>query len=1208
MKKYKQIAIISMSIIAIFYTIWLLILPIAVNLSFAKDMAQSIVREQTGLNLSIDKIKLLTGFPLKVGLSLTDANLTCANEDNIGSVEKISVKLNILPLIFGKIKIDNIDIETLTAGTQIDKNGHLIVEKCLVFPQEQTTKTNDSTNFSLDKKLPNIKIKNLTLNLKDLETSNTLSLQLANLLISKFILDEHIAINTQGKILLNETANINFDIQTDSFLPKITMPEPATEQKTNTPYFNFIKEFANYNLLADIKSDLKITQKNKDIYADGVFDIDGLSFKIENKQLPASYLHTIFEKEKGKLESRIFISEEENFALNGQLIAGNKPELNLEFITDKISFDNIKKIALAALNSLAINNNIQSLQTNGYIISNLKVNTNFNKFNSTGSFRIADGEIISDKHNLFIKKINSNLNFAENELKISNTSALINDALLELKGSINSDAIADVTLFTNKLPLAKLANSFLPNDLKNSYEITSGILDLNLLLQGKLESIKPSANLNLTNLKITDKINKINLQNALTQINLNTDGKTFSGNITLKDSYGFFTNLNSKITMPMLTANITPTQIILNKSDILFNSSKATIEGVIENYLSSADMNFTIDGKINTSDIKNLFPKELANEIKAQGIIPIKAKFNGTNIFTITAQTFADKNNFIDIVNIDKLTNQPSILNANIQLDKNNIIINDIGLYAAKTDIFTDDFSKNLQNSKQLIGILGNIINFEKFQNLKIFTKENLGINIFNIFTNLNAEIIANGNLNSPEIKGNINLGQLNAPDYLIKGQIANIILSNKEISADILGLNLNDSVIDAKFNAKNSFNLPFVINSMELNSDSIDLDKVIIITTKFPQGTSAPTNAPMIPVTIKSGNAKVGYFKVGTLSANNITTPLILSNDILKMNGLKGTAFSGELNGDVSYDLKKLLLQANLNGQNMEANPAVSALIGIKDQIKGTLDFDANISMKGATMEEQLQTLNGTANFEVTDGQLGSLGRIETYLMAANIVSSKFIQSSINNIINTVLPYNSGQVAKAQGKLSFSKGNVYFKPIISTGKEMSLYVDGYLNMLNYNGDIKILGKLNQEIVNILGPITNLSVENILSYIPKIGNNASILFQSLNTPIDSNELKNIPSLTPEANNKAFKVLIKGNTMSAGAIKSFQWLSSEEDINSTENSLEPTSQPTSKEAYEQLKTTVQQQTEQKINEAIENNETLKKIKNFSDFLKNSNTQN
>jgi len=1216
MRKLKLIGIALASLIVLFYILYLLVLPNVINLSFAKDIAKDIAKEQAGVDVSIGKIKLLTGFPLKAGAKINDISLTCADGTNTLTLKEVKADADIFPLLFKKIKVNNIEISGLDASSDISKDGKLSLEKCFVFPENtQQQNTTQPMDFSIDENLPNIKLSNINLNLKDLETKNVLGLNLEKLFVSKLILNKHITIETKGDIQLNETPNITFDIKADSFLPEIQMPAATNKTPQKQPeYINFIKEFANYNLLADIKSDLKITN-DKDLAVIGFANIDGLSYKIKGKQLPVSFMHTKFSNKQGDLDSRIYISEEENFGLTALIKNAKKLNMEASFTTDKISFKNLQELATALLNSLNIKNDFASLKTNGYIISNLKFKTDSKTIQSSGSFRLADGEIISAKDNLKITKINSNINLEDNALNITDTSALINDALIEIKGNITKDAVADISVIAEKMPLAKLASTFLTGELSN-YEVKNGILTVKLLLKGKLESIKPSINANLLTLDILDKLNDIKLSNASTSINIDTDGKTFSGNIKSSDIKVNLPAMNLSLAIPALTSDITSEEIKLNNTAINLNNSKINILGNIKNYLQTPAINFTADGNILANDIKNILPKEISSLTTAQGIIPLKAKVNGTEEIKLTAQIFADEKNNFNIITIDKLLNKPSILNADIILKGNNIAINDAGIYAVSTKTLSDNFSHNLNSSNEIIKISGNLINGETLKNIKFTTNGILGISALGVNTDFDANLDINGNVNVPTIKGNINLKKINAPDYLIKGQLANINITPTNIVADVFGLNLNGSMLDIKANAKNSFEMPFLITTMNVVANNIDLDKIIEITTKFPQPATTNTttislsNTPMIPVEIKKGIAQVKDFKVGTLGGSNISADFTLKNDILDMKNLVGTAFKGNLTGDVAYDLKNLILTAKLHGENMDANPAVGALIGIKDQIMGTLKFDADISMAGATMEEQLQTLKGSADFEVIDGQLGSLGRIETYLKAANIVSSSFIKTSLNAILDTVLPYNSGQVAKAEGKLTFKDGNAIFQPITSTGKEMSLYVDGYLNMLNYNGDIKILGRLNQEIVNILGPVGNLSADKVLSYIPVIGITTAALFDSLNAPVDENELKTIPELTPKANNKAFKVIIKGNTMSANAVKSFQWLATQEELSNTENKLDQQQivKPAySKEELEQIKTNVQTQVEDKLNKVIEKNETLQKIKSFNDFLKTNSTQ-
>ncbi len=1218
MRKLKIFGLVSASILTVFYIVYLLVLPIVVDLSFAKDFVKTLAKEQIGVDINFDRMKLITGFPLKAGVKIINLNLTCDNSVEVAKLENASVKISLIPLIFKKIQISNVDINSLIINLDISKEGKLSLEKCFVISEQpETSSSKNDFNFAIDEKLPVVKLKNIILNLKDAETLATLSLKLDELFLDKAVLNKHFFVDTQGKILLNEINNINFDLRIDSFMPVITSFE-SSEVSEPAEYFNFIKEFVNYNLLADIKADLKIKQKNKDIYMNGYANIDGLSFKIDGRQLPVSYLHTKFTDKQGEMDSRIYVSETENFALNSTIRRAKNIDLDASFTTDKLSFFNIQKIVLAIMNSLNIRNDFGKLKTNGYIVSNLKLKTDSEKFESEGNFRIADGEIISQTDGLFIKNINSSINLENNALQINKTSALVNDSLFDIKGTINSDAMVDITINTNKLPLSKLASAFLAGDMKKNYDIKSGTLDLNLLLNGKLDKLKPSLNVVLLSLEIFDKINKITLTNSDTNIKIVTDGKEFNGNIISNNTKAALAGMNVNLSIPSLKADILTDKITINKSDILLNSSKTVLQGTVENYLNKPALDIKLDGNIAANDIKNLLPKEISSLVSAKGQIPLKVKIDGTENIDIKAQIFANANNNIDLITVDKLKNQNSILNTDIEIGHNNILIKDIGFYLPKVKSLSDDFSSNISSAQKVVGLTGELLEGARLKNIKIETSEPLKLNIMNISMNAKGNIVVEGKIAAPLLKGNINLTNINAPDYLIKGQLANINITTSLINADLLGLDLNGSIVDLKAEANSNFSFPFVINTLDITSDLIDLDKILLITTKFPQNTAsqkvsnASNSSVMVPVNINKGSARLGNFKIGTLAVENVSSNFMLFNDTLELKNIKALAYKGNLAGTIEYNLKNLKMKAKLSGENMDANPAVGALLGIKNQIMGNLKFDADISMQGATMEEQLKSLKGNANFEVKDGQLGSLGKLETYLKAANIISSKFVQSSINTIISAVMPYNSGQISYAKGQLKFSDGNVKFEPINSSGKEMALNITGYLNMINYNGDIKILGRLNQEIVNLLGPLGNISVDKIIGYIPKIGDTAANLFKTFNIQATEKDLANIPSLTPNANSKTFKVLIKGNTMSANAVKSFQWLSAEEAINSAETSIEKQfAISTSKdELLEQVKTNVQTQTQQKINEAVDNNETLKTIKTFGDILKNkipTNTQ-
>ena len=65
-----------------------------------------------------------------------------------------------------------------------------------------------------------------------------------------------------------------------------------------------------------------------------------------------------------------------------------------------------------------------------------------------------------------------------------------------------------------------------------------------------------------------------------------------------------------------------------------------------------------------------------------------------------------------------------------------------------------------------------------------------------------------------------------------------------------------------------------------------------------------------------------------------------------------------------------------------------------------GALNFDADINMRGAEFTQQMQTLKGNANFTINDGQMGNLGKLEYYLHAQNLLTSKLFNFNLNSLI----------------------------------------------------------------------------------------------------------------------------------------------------------------------------------------------------------------
>lgn len=107
----------------------------------------------------------------------------------------------------------------------------------------------------------------------------------------------------------------------------------------------------------------------------------------------------------------------------------------------------------------------------------------------------------------------------------------------------------------------------------------------------------------------------------------------------------------------------------------------------------------------------------------------------------------------------------------------------------------------------------------------------------------------------------------------------------------------------------------------------------------------------------------------------------------------------------------------------------------------------------------------------------------------------------------------------------------------------MSYYVRGKYNLINGTTNVIILGRLSSDIVALLGPIGDLSVDKLTSYIPKFGTLTAIIIKSMTTTPTEENIGQIPPLSSgDKYSKDFKVVFNGGVDSKSSVKSFKWLS------------------------------------------------------------------
>ena len=600
--------------------------------------------------------------------------------------------------------------------------------------------------------------------------------------------------------------------------------------------------------------------------------------------------------------------------------------------------------------------------------------------------------------------------------------------------------------------------------------------------------------------------------------------------------------------------------INIPKTTLTFGGSSFNIYGDIDNTKdSNFSYNVNFDGKFSSSAIYEVvkqYEKFKNYKASALGEIEANGKISGKGLNgNIKSEIHADKDNYLSYIVIKELLNQPSVTNIDISIKDNEVLIK--------------DFSLNKKNEKSILDKI--VILNGRIKNVKTSVLENIKISIpksmtFSVSQLKNSEItiqsdvILNGNINEPQIQGSLDIKNIDIPEYKIKSVENNIVFEKNNMKIYIPNFEIGKSKINIAGNLSSKFAKTIVLKDLILKSDLIDLDEINEIFADMANDAVYP--GIKMPITIPVGKAEFKQFLTGGLQAENITCDIAISNNILKMSHIAGTAYKGQLTGNAEYSFLQTSTKSELTGKNADMKVLIKALTGRDDEISGLIDYKVKLNSIGTKRIQQQRTAKGFVEFTAMNGIMGPLGQFEHFLYAQNLISQSLLKTTVLNVIKAVKPQNTGMYSIAKGKMEISGGNAYLKPITVEGPNMSLYITGKWNILNDVADIKIYGRISQKVESILGELANPMPKMIMSKSSEtsIGN---LFYEDYNTTIPKSILDAIPQLNPDTgiSSRPFMVVIQGLPDSIKAVKSFKWIVSEEkaplakDYNRTRNETE-----------------------------------------------------
>lgn len=760
---------------------------------------------------------------------------------------------------------------------------------------------------------------------------------------------------------------------------------------------------------------------------------------------------------------------------------------------------------------------------NANVIADLSIKPNDKSFDINGNTII--DKIFFTLDGKTFPKSDLKLDFKGNQVKINSDFYTELNSKAFITGIFRPGKFIDLKVLTDDIKLENavlIANNLLKLFGKKSLDSiqANGILKADFNIKSDLKKIQSSGYLRVKGANIVDKISKMAFKSVNADVDFSQDM------VNIHQASAFFNNqpiiIRGKIDkFANADISVVADNLQLKGAILALGSGEILKENDITGMLNA---NIALKGrldkivpriKILISDI-NLKNKKSKIQTKIALVDVNSQNTNNAKIQISGVKVFTDFSSKISI---------PKIL---MSYDKNDLTIE-------KTYFYIDNIKANIE---------GKILDLDSkptFSGLNLtIPSQNAPIQGYagsNI--NLNGKFNVQGSVSNPVIKGGVNVPIANLPS--ISTYLKNLVIvygGSDVIDVKAEYLLIANSLMSFSAQLNNDFSKGIVAKNVDFKARNLDLYPLSQAFKSLPKNQGAD-------FTILNGKSYVEHFKVSDIVASEINSNLSFKNNVLCLKNLTGEAYSGKIAGDINYNLLNTRVELNLQGRGLSANPAIMAITKRNDDINGKLDFDSDISLAGASKRDILNSLKGNVNFIISNGKMSVLGKFEHLLYAQNILSNSVFKATLNVIAKAISVKNTGVYRYMKGKVSFSNGWANIGWIKTSGPSMSLYMVGRYNLMMNSASLTMLGRISDDIVRILGPIGEFSMDKVISTIPKIGEVTPALTSQFTVNPDYEDVSLIPPLFPqtEFKTKAFKVIIDGDIQKQSSVKSFKWISS-----------------------------------------------------------------
>ncbi|MDD3419279.1 MAG: AsmA-like C-terminal region-containing protein [Candidatus Gastranaerophilales bacterium] len=598
--------------------------------------------------------------------------------------------------------------------------------------------------------------------------------------------------------------------------------------------------------------------------------------------------------------------------------------------------------------------------------------------------------------------------------------------------------------------------------------------------------------------------------------------------------------------------------IRLKSGDLLIDDNKISLPNSVVYIAGSAfrlnsyyskDKEFALnlDGRLSPYDVDNYINKILISPLNLKQTTPLRLKIlkDSKGNWNILSSIFLDSGNAISYkgVSVGDASNS-YFIGGGLKFVGNQLSFQNLGVNQfSASSVFPLELYNPL-SSKNFLEVSGTINLKTLDENLRVYTREFMDINLFNEFFNkyidkrlfyggqFKGNLFLKGKWGAPDIHGVLDIKNASLPSFATKIPTLRIVFAKD-------GIFLQDGIFKiagSEFNfdgvADNVIAFPYVFRNMDITSSNINIDEIAKVIKK-----DSDMNGTVPPFVIKKGTLRSSKLVINNLITDDAKAEFSFSPDWkLSLDDFYFKTADGEVTGNTSFDFLTYKIRTNLKFKNLKANAVATTLLQMPNEIYGILNGEAHFSTQGLVRSELIKNSNGHVKFQVISGKLVRLGSLEYLIRAAEVVKSGITGLCINNVCTLLAPQKTGHFDTINVDFKVKDGVLYTDNLVSRGKKLSIYLAGNFDMSTNYSDFTILGKVSKSIMPLLGPVGNLSISKIVNNIPGVDNK------------DKNLAHIIPGLAKvpgvDFNDKGFRrfiVNIEGDLYDQKSVKNFRWI-------------------------------------------------------------------